>query len=52
MAKTTGVEKGLFSLYFHITVQRKSGQELKQGRNMELGLIMSHGEVLLTGLLT
>jgi hypothetical protein len=31
--------KGLFSLNFHITVhhQRKSGLELKQGRNLEAG---------------
>jgi hypothetical protein len=29
--------KGLFSLYFHIIVhhQRKSGQEIRQGRNRE-----------------
>ena len=32
-------EKGLFSLHFHITLhrQRKSGQELTQGRNLEPG---------------
>jgi len=31
--------KGLFGLHFHITVhhQRKSGQELKQGRKLEAG---------------
>jgi hypothetical protein len=31
--------KGLLSLYFHITVhhQRKSGQKLRQGRNLEAG---------------
>jgi hypothetical protein len=31
--------KGLFNLYFHNAVhhQRKSGQELKQGRNLEAG---------------
>ena len=31
--------RGLFGLHFHITVhhQRKSGQELKQGRNLEAG---------------
>ena len=31
--------KGLFSLHFHIAVdhQRKSGQELTQGRNLEAG---------------
>jgi hypothetical protein len=29
--------KGLFILHFHITIhhQRKSGQEIKQGRNLE-----------------
>jgi hypothetical protein len=32
--------KGLLSLYFHIAVhhQRKSGQELTQGRNLEAGV--------------
>jgi hypothetical protein len=25
--------KSLFSLHFHVDVQRKSGQELKQGKN-------------------
>ena len=31
-------EKGLFGLDFHIPVhQRKSRQELKQGRNLEAG---------------
>jgi hypothetical protein len=31
--------KGLFSLHFHIAVhyQRKSGQELTQGRNLKTG---------------
>jgi hypothetical protein len=31
--------KGLFSLHFHIAVhhQKKSGQELTQGRNLEAG---------------
>jgi hypothetical protein len=31
--------KGLFGLHFHITAhhQRKSGQELKHGRNLEAG---------------
>jgi hypothetical protein len=31
--------KGLFSLHFHIAVehQRKSGQELKWGKNLEAG---------------
>jgi hypothetical protein len=31
--------KGLFGLHFHITLhyQRKSGQELKQGRSLEAG---------------
>lgn len=31
--------KGLFCLYFHISAyhQRKSGYELKQGRNPEVG---------------
>ena len=35
----SGGGKGLFSLYLHIAVhyQRKSGQELKQGRNLEPG---------------
>jgi hypothetical protein len=32
-------EKGLFSLYFQMIVHhwRKSGQEIKQGRNLEAG---------------
>jgi hypothetical protein len=30
--------KGLFSLHFHIAIyQRKTGQKLKQGRNLEAG---------------
>jgi hypothetical protein len=35
-----GGEKGSFSLHFHIAVyhQRKSGQELTQGRNLEAGV--------------
>jgi hypothetical protein len=39
MTKAIWGGKGLFSLCFHITVhhQRKSGQELKQGRNLEAG---------------
>ncbi|EDL77409.1 rCG25260 [Rattus norvegicus] len=39
MTKETWGGKGLFSLYYHITIchQRKSGQELKQGRNLEAG---------------
>ena len=37
--KATWGGKGLFGLHFHITVhhQRKSGQELKQDRNLETG---------------
>jgi hypothetical protein len=36
--KQVGEDKGLFSLYFHISVyhQRKSELELKQARNQEL----------------
>ena len=39
ISKPTRGGKSLFGLYFHITVhyQRKSGQELKQGRNLETG---------------
>jgi hypothetical protein len=39
MTKATWEGKGLFSLHFHNSVQygRKSGQELKQGRNLEAG---------------
>jgi hypothetical protein len=39
MIKETRGEKGLFSLHFHTTVhhQRKSGQEVKQGQNLEAG---------------
>jgi hypothetical protein len=39
MTKATWGGKGLFSSHFHITVhhQRKSGQELKQDRNLEAG---------------
>ena len=39
MTKASWGGKGLFSLCFHVTVhhQRKSGQELKQGRNLEAG---------------
>jgi hypothetical protein len=39
VTKATWGGKSLFSLHFHITVhhQRKSGQELKQGRNLEAG---------------
>jgi hypothetical protein len=39
MIKATWGEKDLFGLHFHITVhhQRKLGQELKQGRNLEAG---------------
>jgi hypothetical protein len=35
--KQVGEEKDLFSLYFHIVVlhQRKSGQEVTQGRNLK-----------------
>jgi hypothetical protein len=42
-------EKRLFGLHFHSNVyhQRKSGQELKQGNNLEAG---GHGRVLLTNL--
>jgi hypothetical protein len=45
--------KGKLGLHFHIAVhyQRKPGQELKQGRNLEAGADAGHGEVLLTGLL-
>ncbi|EDL21040.1 mCG140729 [Mus musculus] len=39
MTKETWGGKGLFGLHFHITVhhQRKSEQELKQGRDLETG---------------
>jgi hypothetical protein len=39
MIKETWGRKGLFGLYFHSTAhhQRKSGQELTQGRNLEAG---------------
>ena len=37
MTTATQGGDGLFGLYIHITVQRKSGQELKQGRNLEAG---------------
>jgi hypothetical protein len=39
MTKAAWERKGLFGLSFHTTVhyQRKSGQELKQGRNLEAG---------------
>jgi len=39
VTKVTWGGKGLCSSYFHITVhyQRKSGQELKQGRTLEAG---------------
>ena len=39
MIKATWGGKDVFCLHFHITVyhQRKSGQELKQGRNLEPG---------------
>ena len=39
MTKETWGGEGLFGFHFHITVhrQRKSGQELKQGRNLEAG---------------
>jgi hypothetical protein len=37
--KTSWGGMGLFGLHFHITVHhpRKSGQELKPGRNLETG---------------
>ena len=37
--KQVGEKEGLFSLHFHIAVhhQRKSGQELTLGRNLEAG---------------
>ena len=37
--KQTGGKKGLSGLYFHIAAhhQRKSGQELRLGRNLEAG---------------
>jgi hypothetical protein len=37
--KQVGEKRVFFSLYFHIAVhhQRKSGQELTQGRNLEAG---------------
>ena len=37
MTKASWEGKGLFSLWFHITVlhQKESGQELKQMRNLE-----------------
>jgi hypothetical protein len=39
MTKATWAGKGSFGLHFHITVhhQRKSGQEIKQGWNLEAG---------------
>ncbi|KRY94820.1 hypothetical protein T4B_1409, partial [Trichinella pseudospiralis] len=39
MTKASWGEKGLFGLGFHLTVhhQRKSEQELEQGRNLEAG---------------
>ena len=39
MIIATGRRKGSFGLYFYITVhhQRKSVQELKNGRNLEAG---------------
>ena len=45
--------KGLFGLYFLITVhhQRKSGQELKQGKNLEAGVDVEAMKELLTGFL-
>ena len=45
-----GKEKGAFGLYFKIMVRqwRKSGQELKQGRNLEADAMQG---VLLLGLL-
>jgi hypothetical protein len=43
--------KGLFSLHFHH--ERKSGQKLKQGRNLEAGADAEAMEgMLLTGLLS
>jgi hypothetical protein len=45
-------EESLFGLHFHITVHhwRKSGQELKQGRNLEAGADTEAMDgVLLTG---
>ena len=43
----------MFGLHFHITVrlQRKSGQELKQDRNLEAGADAEATEGLLTGIL-
>jgi hypothetical protein len=39
MTKATWGGKGLLGLYFHITIchEWKSGQELKQSRNLEAG---------------
>jgi hypothetical protein len=38
MTKATRGGKGLFGICFHIGVpQRKLGEELKQGRNLEAG---------------
>ena len=44
MTKATCGGKGLLGFCFHITVhnQRKEGQELKQGRNLEAGADAGH----------
>ena len=48
MTKATWGGKGLFGLHFHHW--RKSGQELKQGRNLEAGADTEAMDgVLLTG---
>ena len=50
--------KGLFILHFplmnyiDVKYKRKSGQELKQGRNLEAGTLEVMGVMLLTGLLS
>jgi hypothetical protein len=37
MTKATWGGKGLFGLHFHSIIKSKSGQEFKQGRNLQAG---------------